>query len=399
MQLPVIKLQRIEHRGVSRLFLFFRYNQAFISKVKAIPGARWSATRQGWHVSDDESTLQQIRTMFTNTARLDDSSLKHPAKSVDKRAIRKEESITAKYKQGLTPAARLHIDKMTGKLKALGYADNTVNIYRNVMEIFLGFLKKDVGHLEMDDVVLFQVKHYSKGGYAGSTQRQFIAALKHLLEAVPGGNIKPERLELPKKEKHLPSVLSQQEMMSILGGIRNLKHFLMLSLMYSSGLRIGELLNLKIEDISLERRQIHIRQSKGKKDRYVGISTYLVPTIRQYLRMYKPEVYLLNGQKGLQYSASSVRKVLQRAAKEAGIRKRVTPHMLRHSYATHLLESGVDIRYIQELLGHNKPETTMIYTHVTTKQLTDIKSPLDALVERFRDKGNDSDQKFLLSGK
>jgi site-specific recombinase XerD len=288
---------------------------------------------------------------------------------------------------------------MVRELYALGYSVRTINVYKYMIEVFLGYLQKDAEEIETEDIRDFQYHFWVENEYSLATQRQFIGALKHLISIIPGCEIEPEALVLPKKERALPKVLSQPEVMNILGSVRNIKHFVMLALLYSSGLRVGELIDLRLEDLDFDRFQIHIRRGKGKKDRYVGMSRHLAPVIKRYIMEYGPDTYLLNGQNGLQYTASSVRKVLQKAADFAGIRKRVTPHMLRHSYATHMLEGGVDIRHIQELLGHNKPETTMIYTHVTTKQLTDIKSPLDELVEKLdRDKRNSSGKKFLLSG-
>jgi len=187
-------------------------------------------------------------------------------------------------------------------------------------------------------------------------------------------------------------------MISIIQHTKNLKHRAILALIYSAGLRISELLNLKLEHIQIQRKQLLIKNAKGRKDRYVTLAESFMPLLHNYLITYRPEIYFVEGTKGKPYSASSVRKFLFRSCKSAYIRRTVTPHTLRHSYATHLLESGVGLRHIQELLGHSRPETTMIYTHVARKDLLDIQSPLDSAIKQLT-KNQNEEQKFLLSRK
>jgi len=165
---------------------------------------------------------------------------------------------------------------------------------------------------------------------------------------------------------------------------RNLKHRAIIGLIYSSGLRIGELINLHISDLDLERNTIHIRRGKGRKDRVCDLGERIKPMLINYAQTYQPKLFLFEGdESGKAYSASSIRQFLRRSCKAAGIKKHVTPHTLRHSYATHLLENGVDVRYIQELLGHSRPETTMIYTHVSERKLSEITNPLDQAIHKY----------------
>jgi len=166
---------------------------------------------------------------------------------------------------------------------------------------------------------------------------------------------------------------------------KNLKHKAALALLYGAGLRVGELIALELSSFDFERRMIHIKSGKGKKDRYTQLADSMIPLLRTYYDAYRPTTYFIEGQKGGKYTAGSVRAFLKESCRLAGITKRVSPHTLRHSYATHLLESGTGLRYIQELLGHSKPETTMVYTHVTSHDLKDVVSPLDLMVTRFRD--------------
>jgi integrase/recombinase XerD len=193
-------------------------------------------------------------------------------------------------------------------------------------------------------------------------------------------NLDVETFERPRREHRLPNVLSKDEIKRLLGALTNTKHKVILTVIYACGLRRSELLNLKPGDIDSERGVLIIRQSKGKKDRIVPVSERLIGILREYYRSYRPEKYLFEGQiKGEQYSASSMQKVLKEACYRAGIKKPVTLHWLRHRYATHLLESGTDLRFIQELLGHSSSKTTEIYTHVSIKSIQKIRSPFDDL--------------------
>lgn len=215
--------------------------------------------------------------------------------------------------------------------------------------------------------------------YSRSSQNQHINAIKFYLEKVLNNEKKVYCIDRPRKEKTLPVVLSKNEIQSILLNVKNLKHKAMLSLLYSSGLRIGELLAIRINDIDSHRMLIHVKQSKGAKDRMVPLAENVLALLRQYYKTYKPDGYLFNGYENLKYSPISVRNVLKRAVQASNIKKRVTPHTLRHSYATHLLEAGIDLRYIQSILGHASTRTTELYTHVSTKKLNTITSPIETM--------------------
>ena len=201
--------------------------------------------------------------------------------------------------------------------------------------------------------------------------KQFIAFKKLTIEDID--------IKRPNKDKKLPTVLSKLEVKSILDATKNLKHKTLLSLVYSAGLRIGEALNIRPDDIDIERGLIHIKSAKGRKDRYTLLAPSLVPLLQAYLNHYTPKHFLFEGRNGETYTQVSARQVLKKALRLAGIKKYATLHTLRHSFATHLLEGGTDIRYIQELLGHNSPKTTMIYTHVSSTNLSEIKNPFDNL--------------------
>jgi len=185
-------------------------------------------------------------------------------------------------------------------------------------------------------------------------------------------------LPRPWKEKKLPDILSPEEVIKIFGRVDNLKHQTILMLIYSAGMRIGEAVRIKATDIDSRRKLIHIRNAKGKKDRYTLLSEFILEKLRLYYKEYKPKEFLFEGGNGRVHLAErSVQNVFRRAVEKAGIKKRVTVHTLRHSFATHLLESGTDLRFIQELLGHSSSKTTEIYTHVSKRSIANIVNPLD----------------------
>jgi site-specific recombinase XerD len=218
-------------------------------------------------------------------------------------------------------------------------------------------------------------------GCKNSTINQFINALRYLYVELYHQPLLLGEIPRPNKEKKLPVVLSQEEVRRIFDATSNLKHRFMLMVTYSGGLRVGEVVKLRPEDLDSDRGLIHIHGGKGKKDRYTVLSPVIVAQLRDYWRLYRPRAWLFEGQQaGKPYSIRSAERVFEVAAERAGIRKEVSIHVLRHSFATHLLESGTDLRYIQELLGHASSKTTEIYTHVSQRKLGAIRSPIDEMV-------------------
>jgi site-specific recombinase XerD len=226
---------------------------------------------------------------------------------------------------------------------------------------------------QINNYLMYLVKRNVSASY----QNQAINAVKFYFEKVLGQQRKYYQIDRPFQDKKLPSVLSIEEVKSIIESIDNLKHKCIIQLIYSAGLRISELINLKIRDIDKDRKQIFIRGGKGKKDRQTVLSDKILPELRIYYKKYQPKEYLFEGQLGGAYSERSIQLILQEAMRKANIKKQATIHTLRHSFATHLLEAGTDLRYIQSLLGHSSSKTTEVYTHITTKGFNQIKSPLD----------------------
>ena len=272
----------------------------------------------------------------------------------------------------------MNFTEIKQKLRYKRYSPNTISTYISCLEQFNRFIERE--NLQINEPVIYQ---YLMGlvakGYSRSSQNQHINAIKFYLEKVLRQKQKSYYIERPLKKKMLPTVLSEQEIQLIFSNIKNLKHKAILSLIYSCGLRIGEALNLTINDLDSDRMLISIRSGKGEKDRMVPMASNVLKLLRVYYKEYKPVNYLFNGNENGPYSATSVRNVLKRAVYKSYIKKNVTPHTLRHSYATHLLEKGTDLRFIQVILGHSSVKTTEIYTHVSTKNLRAIKSPIEEM--------------------
>lgn len=266
-------------------------------------------------------------------------------------------------------------------LRRMRYSESTVKTYTSLFSEFLGYFPaiqpKD---LTEDHIKQFQDHLVNERKVSRSTQNQSINAIKFYYEKVLGGPRKVYRIERPRKEKKLPEVISEAEVMEILSHIKNIKHKAIMAMLYSGGMRIGELLNLRKQDILFDKKMIFIRGGKGKKDRTTVLADNTAEVLKAYWRKHRPHYWLFEGPKG-KYSATSIRQVLHDTVKKIKLKKRVTPHMLRHSFATHLLEQGTDTRYVQELLGHASIKTTTIYEHVSDKSLRKIKSPLDHILE------------------
>jgi len=260
------------------------------------------------------------------------------------------------------------------------YSSNTIKTYTcYFMDFLLYFEDRDLKSISSAQIknYLLELIQYKK--ISVSQQNQRINAIKFYYEKVLNRKKTVYYIERPKREKKLPVVLSRDEVKAILGKTTNLKHKCILMTLYSAGLRRSELIKLEIGDIDSERMLIRIRNSKGNKDRYSLLSGKLLVMLREYYRIYHPNRWLFEGPRGNPYSATSIENIFRRALKKSGIQKKATPHTLRHSFATHLLEQGINLRYIQELLGHASITTTEIYTRVSSHKLSQIKNPLDGL--------------------
>ncbi|MEZ4922798.1 MAG: tyrosine-type recombinase/integrase [Crocinitomicaceae bacterium] len=389
-----ITLKNFNHRGEQHIGLFFDYNNNLIQKAKK-SGCRWSQTHKCWYLKNTPENYSKIidefkGTVLIKTPTFPENEHNGVYKTLPRIPIKKRyQSLSDDYKQ--------LIKDYVAFLRGRRYSESTVSTYSTfITEFLLFYYPKPINEISNRHIEQFNQTFILKNNYSISSQRQFIGAMK-LWATNQRSQIEIGQLVRPRKEFKLPVVLSKEEIIDLIRATKNIKHRAALTMIYAAGLRISELLALKLTDIDIDRKQITIRNAKGRKDRYVVLSQSFIPLMANYLQTYKPDTYFIEGQSGLPYSAESIRAVLKRSCKAAGIKKQVTPHTLRHSFATHLLENGTDLRYIQELLGHAKPETTMIYTHVTKKDLLNIQSPLDQIVQELKNPDK-SNQNIRLSG-
>ena len=272
------------------------------------------------------------------------------------------------------------LDRLNIKLKIRRYSESTCKTYISMFKKFLRHTYPMPIHQLGQEVVMTYLKHLVLNMKVSSAyQNQSINAIKFYFEQVLGHDKTIYEFDRPLKAKQLPKVLSQHDVQKILNTVKNIKHKAILSTIYGCGLRISECISLRIEDIDSDYNRIWVRNAKGRKDRLTLLPDSLLIILRAYFIAYRPNKWLFEGPKGDQYTASSIRKVFGRAKDAAKIRKPATVHTLRHSFATHLLESGTNLRYIQKLLGHASSKTTEIYTHVSESSLTNITSPLDSI--------------------
>ncbi len=263
------------------------------------------------------------------------------------------------------------------------YSESTIETYHHY---FLRFINAypwlnmiTIDKFGSKEINLYHEMLKETEGGSSNKLNQSVSAIKLYYREILGSDLALATVVRSKREKSLPQVWSLEEIGRIIHQIENLKHKAIISLMYSAGLRISEVVNLKPEDIIRERMQIRIRQAKGNKDRYTILAQKTLELLEKYFVAYRPKAYLFEGQFGGKYSGSSIRKVLTDAVKKSRVKPHKGTHTLRHSFATHLLEAGTDLRYIQGLLGHNSSKTTEIYTHVSNAHLRTIKSPLDGI--------------------
>jgi integrase/recombinase XerD len=342
------KAEAIKHRGEQRIMVYFEYNQELIARLKKLGNARWSSSKGAWHLPDTEENRKRFKIDL---------------------AIR------------LTEVHHKKIENYKRWLEGKRYSANTIKTYTEVLStFFLYFHNKPLEEITNNDISDFNNDYILKNKLSISYQNQFVNSVKLFYRVVQDAQLNVDLIYRPRRVKRLPNVLSKEEVKMILDATKNLKHKTMLSLIYACGLRCGELLKLKPEDIDSNRGVLLIKQAKGMKDRIAPLGNSLIEMLRFYYRTFKPMQYLFEGQQeGMPYDPRSLQQVLKQSLARTSIVKPVSLHWLRHSYATHLLENGTDLRYIQEILGHRSSRTTEIYTHVSTKSIQKIVSPYDQL--------------------
>ncbi|GHA44355.1 hypothetical protein GCM10007103_27000 [Salinimicrobium marinum] len=342
--------------------------------VNDLPDVRWSEEYRMSYIANSPANLNLIFKTFRGVAWINcnffyaRSNFGKETEPVDVQRFGSREPVEGKK---LCPESYLR------KLELKCYASSTVNTYVSCFEAFLNhYVDRELKDLNENDIRLYLqklIREHSSNSYVN----QAINAIKFYYEVVLEMPNRFYAIERPRAEEKLPQVLAKEEVLSIIENTNNIKHRCIVSLLYSAGLRRGEVLNLKPDDIDSKRMVIKVRSGKGNKDRYTILSEKLVVDLRIYYKEWRPNTFLFEGPGGKRCSPESVACIVREAARKAKIKKKVTPHVLRHSFATHLLENGTDLRYIQVLLGHKSTKTTEIYTHVATNIFFKIKNPLD----------------------
>ncbi|WP_121354111.1 tyrosine-type recombinase/integrase [Flavisolibacter nicotianae] len=382
-----VLLEPLYHRGKEIIAIRFAYNKEISDKVKRVKDARWTRTHGCWYVPLTREHYTLLKSALSASSNLDTAALRQylEQRKAIQPVIEKKDTISPKRAyllrefplntENLAAFARF---QQTLQLKA--YSKNTFRTYSTEFHCLLRLLGNvavsSLTKANLESYLLWLVK---KRGYREAHLHTAINALKFYFEQVEGRAREFYDIPRPKKPLRLPHILAEEEVVALVRSTPNLKHRALLMTAYGAGLRVSELVGLKIQDIDSKRMLLFVEQSKGKKDRMVPLSPLLLDTLRHYAKEFKPGFYLFEGEGGKAYSTRSAQEVLKEAKKRAGIYKRGSIHSLRHSYATHLLEGGTDIRYIQSFLGHNSLKTTLRYTHVMMPKISNIGSPLDKL--------------------
>lgn len=373
---PTITLSYGTHQQRDVVWIAFAYNYELTYQLEQEKGFHYSTSDERWYMSRDLFELHTFFERFKELAYVDYSALKR--KTIDSDNVPIAETQDYSHRS-TTLLPKGYIEMLQQKR----YSQNTIDTYVGYMKDFIfhfeGKMLEVLSTKQINDYILgLQLKYQ----ISESQQNQRINAIKFYYEKVLKRDRTFYEIERPRKKHPLPKVLSKEEVSKLINATDNIKHKCIISLLYATGLRRAELLNLKIEDINSDRMQIRIEGAKGNKDRFSILSNKILPLLRAYYLEYKPQLWLFESNiKGSKYSTSSLRQILNNAAKKAGIQKRVTPHMLRHSFATHLLEQGVNLRNIQSLLGHSSIKTTEVYTHVSNSDMSNIINPLDQILE------------------
>lgn len=359
----MILIEPLHHRGMVWISFRGTLSTSVIKIIRSMRGRAYSATHRCWYVPRDEYPVESILALFKNVCHVTVKGFPHAAHI------------------GATVDVCIP-DSYRALLIRLNYSEITVKSYCSCFAQFLAHIHpKSVDAIDEKDIHDYMLYLINERKLSLSAQNQAINAIKFYLEKVKREERKVYTIERPRTLWQLPVVLSEEEVKALINSVNNPKHRCILFLLYSSGLRMSELLALKWEDIDEERKVIYVRQGKGKKDRVTLLSVKLLEALKEYRQKYNSTVWVFEGaaKEPSPYSCRSVNNIIKRCASKAGISKNVSAHTLRHSFATHLLEAGTDLRYIQSLLGHNSSRTTERYTHVTKKGFEKLLSPLDKI--------------------
>ncbi|HZB12767.1 MAG TPA: site-specific tyrosine recombinase/integron integrase [Chryseolinea sp.] len=379
MKLPIITLRHLMINAGKNIGMQFYASKIIDALIRTLDTPKWSSEHSMVYVANTPENLYSIFNTFKGTAWINcryfykNKPVSTHSQPVDLSFLK----VKAANKETACP--QVYIDLLETKR----YSVNTARTYTAFFSEFVrGCNGKPLNEINENDIKKYMLS-IVKQGKSLSHQNQVINAIKFYYEQVLDMPQRFYEIERPRKQQKLPSVLSEEEISKIISSTANLKHKTILATIYACGLRLSELLNLKISDIQSDRHLLLIRDGKGKKDRHTLLSDTTLTLLRKYYVVFRPKEYLFEGQDGGRYSSKSVQNIVKHALRTANIKRPASAHTLRHSFATHLLENGTDLRYIQTLLGHSSPKTTEIYAHVSTKGIRDVVSPIEKLKIEF----------------
>lgn len=413
--METIYLAIADYKGTQRIGLRFSNISVINNRVRKVTGMRWSNTIKLWHMPCGQAAVSQLAKQTKDLAQLNTAVLKEqltilkyereraytgkglPTPVIKNEGIKKASALAAVQIPAQVPARmpaavtpvpisqqnRNALHCLIDHLKLKAYSESTIRTYKNEFGNFLQAIKqRSAESITIDELRRYLLYCLGPLKLTENTVHSRLNALKFYYEQVLGREKFFFEIPRPKKPIKLPKVISEEKVLEALLGMANLKHKTILLLAYSAGLRVSEVVNIKPVDIDSHRMQIRINRAKGKKDRMVTLSAHLLPLLRSYYIAYKPKIWLFEGQYGENYGERSAQMLFHQAFKKLNLPAQFSFHSLRHSYATHLLDNGTDIAYIQKLLGHNDIKTTLRYAQVSTKDVGKIESPLDRALRK-----------------
>jgi site-specific recombinase XerD len=352
-----------------RVKIIAAFNRQIISIIKEIPYNRWDTKNKWWTIPFSDEFIAKLNSV---------------CEAQQLKVIFEEEPVGISGVKRISPYDvpnyRRAPESYVNKHIEVRNSPHTIKSYVSAFEEFINyFYSTDIDEITEPQILEYLRYLVTERKISVSSQNVAINAIKFYFEQVLKGRRKFYFIDRPRKDIILPDVLNIEEITAMIKAADNIKHKLIIMFAYSSGLRLGEVVRLRLTDIDRQRMQVRVEQGKGRKDRYTKLSEKILPVLDAYIKEYNPEDLIFNGEKGKAYSTRSVQEVVRNMAKKAGIAQKVTPKTLRHTFATHSLENGIDLRYIQSMMGHSSSKTTEIYTHITTKGFENIKSPMDGL--------------------
>ena len=403
-----VRVEKGFYNGDYAVLLYFEYSKQLVERLKQIPGVKWSSSLKCWRAPYTKAFFASLRLVEGITLEIikpaSSSKVTYleniQSTSVESRneGVKIPISVSSNNPPPIikvdhhphlalgNPSQKLimDIDKWADYLRSKQYADSSIKTYKAALIVFGSWLgernHKEVKKVDIIEFMKFMVIHRK---VSRSYQNQIVNALKSFYKHTLSIHFSSEMIERPRKEYKLPKYLTREEVTKVFGALKYMKHRCIVSLLYACGLRNGELIRIELRDIDASQRLLHVRQSKGNKDRTVPLPLSILKMLNDYAEAYRPERYLFEGQvKGQPYTERSVQQFFKDAVIRSGIRNtEASPHWLRHSYATHIMEMGTNLRDLQQLLGHKSLRTTEIYTHISSTNFNRIVSPFDTLPE------------------